>query len=321
MKLGAFTALFGDQTLDATLDYLHDVGFEAVELYAGALASPVHCDPAALLRSGTELSKFKDTLERHQMTLSMLNASGNPISPDPDLAKLHHEAFENAVRLAEKIGVPGVIVFSGCPGGSPADKTPNWVTCPWPEEYLSVLEYQWNDVLIPYWRKAARFAADHGVTQLAFEMHPGFCVYNPESLQKLRAAVGPAIGANFDPSHLFWQGIQADKAILQLGEAIFHFHAKDTRIFGDNVASNGVLDPKHYGRLADRAWIFGTVGYGQPEATWTKIIDALAIVGYDYVISIEHEDALMSKKEGIEKAYHFLRRLMITEKPGEMWWA
>ncbi|MCL1855959.1 MAG: sugar phosphate isomerase/epimerase [Clostridia bacterium] len=321
MKLGAFTALFGDQTLDATLDYLQNVGFEAVELYTGALAPPVHCDPAILLNSDTELSKFKDSLKRHQMTLSMLNTSGNPVSPDPDLAKRHHRAFENTVRLAEKTGVAGVIVFSGCPGGSPVDRTPNWITCPWPEEYLTALEYQWNDVLIPYWRKAAQFAADHGVTRLAFEMHPGFCVYNPESLLKLRSAVGPAVGANFDPSHLFWQGIQADKAILQLNEAVFHFHAKDTRIFADNVASNGVLDPKHYSHLADRSWIFGTVGYGQPEAAWTKIINALAVIGYDYVISIEHEDALMSKKEGLEKAYHFLRRLIIAEKPGEMWWA
>lgn len=321
MKLGAFTALFSDQDLNSTLDYLRGVGFEAVELYAGALVPPAHCDPAILLHDDAALQAFRDTLDRHRMTLSMLNCSGNPVSPDKDMARRHHEGFENTVRLAEKLGVEGVIVFSGCPGGGPRDETPNWVTCPWPEEYLAVLEYQWNDVLIPYWRKAAAFAADHGVTKLAFEMHPGFCVYNPESLLKLRAAVGPAIGANFDPSHLFWQGIQADQAILQLNEAIFHFHAKDTRIFPENTARNGVLDPKHYGQLRDRAWVFGTVGYGQPENVWKKIINALAIIGYDDVISIEHEDALMSKKEGLEKAYHFLRNLMIAEKPGEMWWA
>ena len=321
MKLGAFTALFGDQDLDSTLDYLQKVGFEAVELYAGALVPPNHCDPSILLNSDLERQKLKDSLSRHNMLLSMLNCSGNPVSPDKEMAKRHHEGFENAVRLAEKLGVDGVIVFSGCPGGGPRDETPNWVTCPWPEEYLSILDYQWNEVLIPYWQKATAFAADHGVTKLAFEMHPGFCVYNPESLLKLRAAVGTAIGANFDPSHLFWQGIEADKAIIALGEAIFHFHAKDTRIFQDNVASNGVLDPKHYGEMARRAWIFGTVGYGQPEAVWKKIINALAMIGYDYVISIEHEDALMSKKEGLEKAYHYLRNLMIAEKPGSMWWA
>ena len=321
MKLGVFSSLFGEQDLDTTLDYLQQVGFEAVEFYAGGRAKPGHCSPAVLLHSELERQKLKDQLARHNMLLSMLNCSGNPVSPNKELAKMHQEGFENAVRLAEKLGVEGVIVFSGCPGGGPRDETPNWVTCPWPEEYLSILDYQWNEVLIPYWQKAAKFAADHGVTKLAFEMHPGFCVYNPESLLKLRAAVGPSIGANFDPSHLFWQGIEADRAIRNLGEAIFHFHAKDTRIFWDNVAANGVLDPKHYGQMADRAWIFGTVGYGQPEEVWKKIINALAMIGYDYVISIEHEDALMSKKEGLEKAYRYLRQIMIAEKPGAMWWA
>lgn len=321
MKLGAYSVLFGDLDLNTTLDYLQEVGFDAVELYSGGLVPPVHCDPGILLHSKAALQEFKDSLARHQVMLSMLNCSGNPISPNKDMAKRHHEGFENTVRLAEKLGMTGVIVFSGCPGGSPRDETPNWVTCPWPEEYLATLEYQWNDVLIPYWQKAASFAADHGITQLAFEMHPGFCVYNPASLLKLRAAVGPAIGANFDPSHLFWQGIQADQAILQLSEAIFHFHAKDARIFEKNVATNGVLDPKRYDQMRDRSWVFGTVGYGQPESVWKKIINALAIVGYDYVISIEHEDALMGKKEGLEKAYHFLRDLLIAERPETMWWA
>jgi sugar phosphate isomerase/epimerase len=321
MKLGAFTALFADQDLNTTLDILQAIGFEAVEFYAGALAPPSHCDPDILLNSRTALDRFTDSLKKHDMTLSMLNVSGNPINPDEATARRHHEAFEKGVRLAEKLGIDGLIVFSGCPGGSPGDRTPNWVTCPWPEEYPAILAYQWNDVLIPYWQKAARFAADHGVIKLAFEMHPGFCVYNPESLLKLRAAVGSAIGANFDPSHLIWQGVQPDKAIRALDQAIFHVHAKDTRVFEDHVAVNGVLDPKHYGQLSDRAWVFGTVGYGQPEPVWRRIIDALAIIGYNHVISIEHEDALMSKREGLEKAYHFLHRLMIAEKPGAMWWA
>jgi sugar phosphate isomerase/epimerase len=152
-------------------------------------------------------------------------------------------------------------------------------------------------------------------------MHPGFCVYNPETLLKLRAAVGPAIGANFDPSHLFWQGIDIPQAIHALGEALFHVHAKDTRVFQNNILKNGVLDAKHYNKLADRAWVFGTVGYGHGEGEWRAIIDALAAIGYDYVLSIEHEDALMSKEEGLEKALEFLKRVVIREKPGEMWWA
>ena len=321
MKIGLFSALFLDKQLTDTLEYMQKVGFDAVELYSGALVPPAHCDPDVLLSDDSKVQRLKDDVKRHGMFISALNCSGNPISPVPGDAKKHHEAFEKSVLLCEKLGIERLIVFSGCPGGSPDDKTPNWITCPWPPEYLNALDYQWNDVLIPYWTKAAKFAAEHGVTKLCFEMHPGFCVYNPETLLKLRAAAGPAIGANFDPSHLFWQGIDVPQAILALGEAVFHVHAKDTRVFQNNIQKNGVLDAKHYNKLTDRAWVFGTVGYGHGESVWRAIIDALAAVGYDYVLNIEHEDALMSKEEGLEKAFEFLSRIVIREKPGEMWWA
>lgn len=321
MKIGVFTALFADQPLEEVLDYLSTVGFETVELYAGALAPPTHCDPGRLLENSAALKQLQDSLSQHSLEISALNASGNPVHPDEAIARIHHKAFEDAVRLAESLGVNRVIVFSGCPGGGPEDRTPNWVTCPWPEEFAVALAYQWDEVLAPYWQKASAFAAKHGVTQLAFEMHPGFCVYNPDTLLRLRTAVGSSIGANFDPSHLFWQGIQPRRAILELGDAIFHVHAKDTRMFSERVAVNGVLDNRHYSRASERPWVFGTVGYGHPEADWRGIIDALAITGFDGVVSIEHEDLLMGKKEGLEKAFHFLNRLIIRERPEVMWWA
>lgn len=321
MKIGLLTSLFADKTLTETLDYAQTAGFEAVELYSGALIEPSHCDPAVLLKDDAALKRLKDDVESHGLFVSLLNCSGNPVSPIPGEAAKHQEAFVQTVRLAEKLGVDRVAVFSGCPGGGPKDEMPNWVTCPWPPEYLTALDYQWNEVLIPYWTKAARLAADHGVTKIGFEMHPGFCVFNPETLLRLRAAVGPAIGANFDPSHLFWQGIDIPLAIRALEGAIFHVHAKDTRVFTKNIEKNGVLDTKHYSKLTDRAWVFGTVGYGHGESVWRAIIDELAIQGYDYVLSIEHEDSLMAKEEGLEKALTFLKKLVIREKPGQMWWA
>lgn len=321
MKIGLLTSLFADKTLTETLDYAQTAGFEAVELYSGVLIEPSHCDPAVLLKDDAALKRLKDDVESHGLFVSLLNCSGNPVSPIPGEAAKHQEAFVQTVRLAEKLGVDRVAVFSGCPGGGPKDETPNWVTCPWPPEYLTALDYQWNEVLIPYWTKAARLAADHGVTKIGFEMHPGFCVFNPETLLRLRAAVGPAIGANFDPSHLFWQGIDIPLAIRALEGAIFHVHAKDTRIFTKNIEKNGVLDTKHYSKLTDRAWVFGTVGCGHGESVWRAIIDELAIQGYDYVLSIEHEDSLMAREEGLEKALTFLKKLVIREKPGQMWWA
>ena len=321
MKIGVFTALFADKSLEETLVYLKKVGFDAIELYTGSLAPTTHCDPEKLLASGLELEKFKDTIKRHDVIISLLNCSGNPVSPIPGVAEKNKKCFLDTIRLAEKLGIDTIANFSGCPGGGPKDETPNWVTCPWPEEHLSMLDYQWNEVLIPYWEWAAGEAANYGVTKIGLEMHPGFCAYNPETLLKLRAAVGGAIGANFDPSHLVWQGIDIPQAILQLEGAIFHMHAKDTRVFKRNISKNGVLDTKHYSDVKNRAWVFGTIGYGNDEKYWRGVMDALAIVGYDYVVSIEHEDSFMSKEEGLEKAYGFLRSVMIKEKPGAMWWA
>ena len=216
-----------------------------------------------------------------------------------------------------------VNTFSGCPGGSRSDKTPNWVTCPWPEDFTEILDYQWNQVLIPYWKEKVAFARAHGVHKIALELHPGFCVYNTKTLLKLREAVGPEIGANFDPSHLIWQGMDVCACIRELGKAgaIFHFHAKDTKIDAINTALNGVLDTEHYGNELNRSWIFRTVGYGNGLEFWKAVASELRLAGYDYAISIEHEDSLMSSKEGLLKAVECLKNVLIFEEKGEMFWA
>ncbi|MDD3243388.1 MAG: sugar phosphate isomerase/epimerase, partial [Eubacteriales bacterium] len=208
-----------------------------------------------------------------------------------------------------------------CPGGSRGDKTPNWITCPWPEDYSDALNYQWNKVLIPYWKKMCKFAREHGVTKIALEMHPGFCVYNPETLLKLRKAAGPEIGANFDPSHLYWQGIEPVKAIRALKDCMWHFHAKDTKIDPINTPVNGVLDTKHYADEINRSWIFRSVGYGHDFADWKAMMSELRLIGYDGAISIEHEDSLMSGSEGLGKAIDLLKQVLIYEPVGEMFWA
>jgi len=164
------------------------------------------------------------------LEISALSCHGNPLHPNSDIANRHRQDFRDTVRVAEKIGVRRVITFSGCPGDSEGSQYPNWVTCPWPPDFLRILEWQWNEKVIPYWQEEVRFCRDHGVDMISLEMHPGFVVYNPETLLRLREATGPEIGANFDPSHLFWQGIDPLAAIRQLGPAIFHVHAKDTII-------------------------------------------------------------------------------------------
>ncbi len=321
MKLGVLSNLFANLSLEEACKYLSEQGCTAIEIGCGGFPGKAHCDPEVLLNDEAKLNEFVATVKKYGLMISALSTHGNAVHPDKKIAAEFDKDFRNAVLLAEKIGVDRVITFSGCPGGSPEDKTPNWATCAWPDDFLAVLDYQWNDVLIPYWKEAAAFARSHKVDKIAFEMHPGFCVYNPETLLKLRAAVGPEIGANFDPSHLIWQGIDPVVAIMELKDCIFHFHAKDNRIDKYNVAKNGVLDTKHYSDIAGRGWSFRTVGYGNDIKYWKDIVSALRTIDYDYVMSVEHEDALMTPQEGLRKAIAVLSEAMTFEGKGEMTWA
>ncbi|WP_304975146.1 sugar phosphate isomerase/epimerase, partial [uncultured Acetatifactor sp.] len=282
-----------------------------------------HCDAAELLADEGKREKFMETLDKYHLEISALSSHGNMVHPDPAVAESFEKDFDNAILLAEKLHVPVVNTFSGCPGGSKEDRTPNWVTCPWPDDFSQILEYQWNEVLIPYWKKKVEFAKAHGVSKIAFELHPGFCVYNTRTMLRIRREVGPEIGANFDPSHLIWQGMDPCTAIRELGKegAIFHFHAKDTKVDPRNTAVNGVLDTTHYGEELERSWIFRTVGYGNGEEYWRNIISELRMADYDYAVSIEHEDGLMSGREGLEKAISFLKNVLIYEDRGAMYWA
>ncbi len=322
MELGVLTNLYAGKSLDETLSLLHSMGVTMAEIGCGGYPGKAHCDPAVLLNDEAAFNTFVATFKKYDMKISALSAHGNPVHPNKEIAKSFHDDFINAILLAEKLGIDTVVGFSGCPGDSCGSKYPNWATCAWPDDFLSVLDYQWNEVLIPYWKETAAFAKAHGVTKIAFEMHPGFCVYNPETLMKLRNAVGDVIGANFDPSHLIWQGIDPVAAIRYLGGAIYHFHAKDTKIDCMNTAVNGVLDTKHYGDELHRSWIFRACGYGNDATYWKDMVSALRLVGYDKVMSIEHEDSLMSIDEGLTKAVEFLKPiLMYDAKPTTMGWA
>ncbi len=322
MKLGLLISLYRTEPLDAVLAKAKAKGIEAVEIAAGGYGGSEHCNPAELLANEEKFLEFKHTIEKHGLPISAFSVHGNPVHPNKEIAAKFHEDYVNCVLLAEKMGVDTITLFSGCPGGCAEDKTPNWATCPWPEDFLAVLDYQWNEVLIPYWKEAGAFAEAHGVTKLAFEMHPGFTVYNPETLLKLRKAVGPVIGCNFDPSHIIWQGMDPVAAIRELEGAIYHCHAKDTKVDKYNTAKNGVLDTKHYGDEIHRSWVFRSVGYGNDMQYWRDLVSNLRLTGYDNVLSIEHEDSVMSIDEGCDKAIYFLKQAIISEpKPTGMAWA
>jgi len=227
----------------------------------------------------------------------------------------------NSVLLAEKLEIPVVNTFSGCPGDHENAKYPNWPVAPWPNDFQEILKWQWENKVIPYWSEQAIFAKEHHV-KIGLELHGGFSVHTPATLLRLREAAGETIGANLDPSHMWWQGIDPVQAIHILGRAgaIHHFHAKDTVIDPINVNRYGLTDMQSYENMLDRAWQFRSVGYGHDIKTWADIISALRLVGYDYVVSIEHEDGLMSVEEGFSKAVQNLQQVLIEEPLGDMWW-
>ncbi len=322
MKLGVLTVLFSDRSLEDTLKYLAGIGIDTVEIGCGGYPGRAHCDPEILLSSQKALDEFKAKFKHYGIGISALSAHGNPVHPDKATAATAHDHFIKACQLAQKLDIDRVVTFSGCPGDHAGAKYPNWVTCPWPDDFLKILDWQWDEVLVPYWKNTVKEAGKYGIEKIAFEMHPGFCVYNTETMLKIRDRVGTQLGANFDPSHLWWQGMDPVEAIYALKGAIYHFHAKDTKINPRTTRVNGVLDTKHFGDEPNRSWIFRTVGYGHGEDVWRDIVSALRMTGYDYVMSIEHEDSLMTPTEGLEKAVDLLRRVIAFEsKPGGMWWA
>jgi sugar phosphate isomerase/epimerase len=253
------------------------------------------------------------------LEISALSCHGNPLHPDRAVAEAHDANFRSTVRLAAEIGVQTVITFSGCPGDSDTSQRPNWVTCPWPTDFADILAWQWKEKVTPYWTEAAAFARDHGV-RVAIELHPGFVAYHTESFWRLREIGGDTIGVNFDPSHLFWQGMDPLVCARELKDAIYHVHMKDTWLDQPNIARNGVLDTKPYTDEVNRSWIFRTVGYGHGQQFWRSLVSELRLAGYDGALSIEHEDSLMSVNEGFTKAVKFLKDVVIEETAGKAWW-
>jgi sugar phosphate isomerase/epimerase len=322
VKLGVLTVVLHDVPFEAALDRLAELGVEAIELGTGNHPGDAHCPADVLLARPEKAAALRAAVESRGMIISALSCHGNPLHPDAAAAASVQRVWERTLELAELLEVGIVNTFSGCPGDHADARHPNWVTCAWPPEYLDVLDWQWQERAIPYWIEERDRAKRHGITKIALEMHPGFVVYNPETLLRLRKAVGPEIGANLDPSHLFWQGIDAIAAAKSLTarDAVFHVHAKDTYLDPAVIRANGVLDTKPYDRIRERAWTFRSVGYGHGERFWRDFVSVLRAGGYDFVLSIEHEDLLASRDEGLARAVQLLDRVILREPPVAPWW-
>lgn len=321
MKLGIFTVLFAQKSFEDMLDYVADSGLKTVEIGTGGYPGNIHCPLDELLESEEKRQKYLEAVQTRGLTISAFSCHGNPISPDETFAKESDETLIKTIKLASLLNVPVVNTFSGTAGDHEGAKYPNWPVAPWPNEYTDVLKWQWEEKLIPYWKKVAAIADEHNI-KIGLELHGGFLVHTPYTLLKLREATSDAIGANLDPSHLWWQGIEPVGAIKILGKAgaIYHFHAKDTYLDQDNINMYGLTDMQPYGNIQSRAWNFRSVGCGHSLQEWSDIMSALRTYGYDYVVSIEHEDPLMSVEEGFQRAITNLKTVLINESPTDLWW-
>ena len=312
IPIGVFDPVFNHLSLDQMIEKISALGIEAVEIGTGGFPGTPHCPVQELLDDNAKLRSWKKKFEDRNIQVATLSCHGNPVHPDTKVAERDAEIFRRTVQLAERLGVGVIVGFSGCPAGNATDTMPNWATYRWPPEYAQILDWQWKERVIPYWKQAAKFARDHGVHQLALEMHPGFVVYNPMTLLKLREAVGEEIGANCDLSHLFWQGCDPLEVIRLLAKnnALFHAHMKDTVMFKDNVAKYGVLnfafDTKE---LAQASETFRAVGYGHSANTWKEIVRTYMEVGYQGILSIENEDPILPGEVGVERAMYVLKNV------------
>ncbi|WP_232685627.1 sugar phosphate isomerase/epimerase family protein [Halobacterium zhouii] len=321
MHVGVLTVPLADRPLPDALEYLADLGVETVELGCGGFPGDDHLPPEQYLDDATAQAGLADTLDEYGLGVSALATHNNPLHPDEERARGADRELRDAVRLADQLDVDTVTCFSGLPAGGPEDEVPNWITAPWPTEHAEAEAYQW-EVATEYWSDLAEHADDHGV-DLAIEMHPNMLVYEPHGLLRLREATNDRVGANFDPSHLYWQGISVTDVIRLLGDedAIHHVHAKDTRVYEEQARTKGVLDTTAYDVEEERSWLFRSVGYGHGEEHWKDVVSTLRMVGYDGALSIEHEDSLTSSREGLEKAVELLDRVVFETDPGDAYWA
>ncbi len=311
MKIGMVTDSLGHLSFDELLPTAAGLGIEMLEFGCGNWSQAPHLNLDVLLASESARREFTAKIRDHGLSISALNCSGNQLTPG-ESGKAHDAVVRKTFQLAKLLDIQRIVMMSGLPGG-PGDTNANWIVVAWPPETTKVLNWQWNEVAIPYWKELVKYGNNLGIERICIELHGQQLVYNTETLLKLRAAVGETIGANFDPSHMMWMGGEPLQAIRRLGDAIYYVHAKDTRIDRDNSNPNGLLETKTNEYVPQRAWNYVTLGYGHGDSWWREFIMLLAQVGYDDVLSIEHEDVSMSPIEGLRKSVDLLDRLMIRQ--------
>ncbi len=324
LKLGAYTACLHDRPLEEALDVLQANSLTSVEVNTGGFIPAPHCPVDLLLSSEKARRDYLATFASRGMELTGLNCNGNPLNPLPGVGPKHANDVRRTIELAGLLGIKNVVTMSGTPGSDPGAKYPSWVVNPWDGVYMDVLDYQWG-VATEFWTEIDALARAHDV-RVAIEMHPHNLVFSPVTLQRLVERTGATnLGAEMDPSHLMWQGMDVVACIRHLGPLVFHAAAKDATLC-PGIDVRGVLDTSFERVPADApgklptgigywvnswpsnpAWKFVAVGIGHDTAYWTEFLAALAEIDPNMAVNIEHEDAAYSQTEGLALAAKNLR--------------
>ncbi len=308
MKLSLCTDCMGNLSFTDMLDRCAALGVEGVEMTGGGWSPAPHVRAEELLADGAKRAAFVKEISARGLAIAALNCSGNPLDPGALGAK-HRVDAERTIRLAGALGVKKIVMMSGLPPAAPGDTIPNWITytISWPAWLKDALDYQWNEVAIPYWQGLVRLAEEVGVEKFALENFSSMLVWNPETLFRLRDAVGPKVGLNLDPSHLFWMGADPIASARALGPAIHHVHGKDARIERGLAAANGLLETKIVEDTANRAWNYVAVGAGHDLQWWKEFFSVVRMLGYNDWVSLEMEDLTMSVDAGIQSSLDALK--------------
>jgi sugar phosphate isomerase/epimerase len=307
MRLGFVSDSLGGLGFETMLDHAARLGVAGVEVNTCGWSTAPHFDLRGMLGSAARQKAFRAAFDDRGLEIISLNANGNPLHPtDPRQG----EDLKATIRVAGEMGITTVCTMSGLPAGSASDTMPNWVVSSWPPETQAILRYQWEEKLIPFWTEIVALAKQCGVERIALELHGNQCVYNVPTLKRLRAAVGPVVGANLDPSHLFWMGADPLVAAEALGGAVHHVHAKDTFLNAPVQATTSLLENGSLMDIPARSWSYITLGFGHGEEWWRQFCYRLKMGGYDGWLSIEHEDVLLNSLEGLEKSVALLNSVM-----------
>jgi sugar phosphate isomerase/epimerase len=319
MKIGVLTAPLGDRPRKEAFEFAKRLGYDAVELGSGEFTTDYHIGLARILGDHAATEQLRTDLTEAGLELSALSCHSNPLHPNPDYARRADDVIKDSIRLAADLQVPAINLFSGCPGTPGGGDYPNWVVHPWPQYFGDLLDWQWQERVIPYWSELAAFASEHGVA-LAVEMHPSNVVYNTDTLLRLRSSCGLSIGANFDPSHLWWQGIDPITSLRAIASAraLVNVHVKDTALDRSEIARTGVIAVPHGDQPPP--WRFATVGHGHDAGFWQQFFDELRALGYRGVLSVEHEDALAPVEEALARSVEFIRSCTWREDASQAAW-